>query len=301
MRRFIAVAILNLSLVFPSFSRADERCGADTVDEVAFRWCIAEGTHGKSRDILYFLHGRGGSEHSWADNVDYQRVRDHWVRMGIQAPTVVTISFGPSWLLTKVNEKRKHALLPYFISKLIPHMESRLGGLHGRRLLIGESMGGFNSLQILFAAPDLFHRIAFVCPGIPTIGPYATSDEIEALIQRHQPYIRRDLVESLLSRNRSEFPTTAHWDAHDPLKLMLRTESSPLSSPSPLAWPPLHLSSNEMDEYGFQEGAVRLVEIAQGRNISVEWISIPSTGHCVQSPESIKRLADFLSGGKNAH
>jgi len=98
------------------------------------------------------------------------QVRSEWAKNHERVPTVISVSFGPVWLLAEKNGSPYSGLLNAFTEKVMPMLEAQLGGLHGRRLIVGESMGGFNTLQVALKT-RLFAKAAALCAPMAGVSP----------------------------------------------------------------------------------------------------------------------------------
>lgn len=239
--------------------------------ESAWGFCISGPVSGG--DLLYYLHGGSGSEHSWSAKDMYARPIEHeWLDSGYPAPTVISISLGPLWLL---NPERAEEV----VEKVIPAIEAKFGTAPRHRYLLGESMGGFNAIQLVMRHPSTFDKAAVLCPGVFRISPTANPAEIAALIARTGA--DRTRVETALQFWRSEFPTERTW-----------AEVAPLIAGERLLGPhtpPLYISCGSKDEFGFFEGAKAFSELAQAKGISTQWEAV-SGGHCSVEPRSVARF-----------
>ena len=74
---------------------------------------------------------------------------------------------GPIWFL-------KEDKFAAFQNEIMPALEARFAPRDGHRLLLGGSMGGFNAYLAWVQAPQLFHRVAFVCPAFLPVNPFAS-------------------------------------------------------------------------------------------------------------------------------
>ena len=106
----------------------------------------------------------------------------HWQKSNVKPPTVVLISYGPEWLLTPKNSKAESGLMDDFISNL-PFIESKIGKPKNR-ILVGESMGGLNVLILGLNHPELFSRVASLCPGVYLDSPFSDFDKIKSAMNR---------------------------------------------------------------------------------------------------------------------
>ena len=80
-----------------SFRPAHEACSAAG----ALRFCVYRDRRGTNGDIVYHLHGRNLDERVWNDDTYFTaQVQAEWQRRRELPPTVVELSYGPTWLLT---------------------------------------------------------------------------------------------------------------------------------------------------------------------------------------------------------
>jgi pimeloyl-ACP methyl ester carboxylesterase len=240
-----------------------------------FSWCI-DSPDNPSGEILWFFHGAFQNEKAWHDFEKTAAVRGEWQKLRAEEPTVISISYGSFWLLS--DEAGGY---DYFIQKILPFLEDKAGGVRGRRMLMGFSMGGFNAAQIIFREGGrLFQNAVLVSPAFLTAGPYANPGELEAYYKRHAAYINRFKVNIYIDLLRGEYTTPARWAAHDPLQLVER------GLPEGMA---LYVSDGDVDNYGFQEGAGVFAKTAAARGAKVTW-NLLSGGHKTMDPAAIARF-----------
>jgi enterochelin esterase-like enzyme len=201
-------------------------------------------------------------------------IEGEWHDSGYPAPTVVSISLGPIWLL---NPERADEVIKH----VIPTIESRLGIAPRHRYLIGESMGGFNAIQLLMRHPSTFKKVAVLCPGVMRLSPSATRADVTAFVARTGANRRR--VEMAVDMWKSGFPTEGMWKEASPLiagERLLGPQS-----------PPLYVSCGTKDEFGFFEGAKAFAELAQAKGVPTAWEAVVG-GHCSVAPRAV---AQFFS------
>ena len=80
-----------------SFVAAEPACGTAG----ALRYCAYQAKAGSNGDIVYHLHARNMDERSWNDD-SYMTamLQAEWQRSGAVPPTVVSLSYGGTWILT---------------------------------------------------------------------------------------------------------------------------------------------------------------------------------------------------------
>ena len=246
-------------------------------------YCIYSDPASTGSDVLYYLSGRGSGATMWVEEA--QGIRARWKSLGLPTPTVVTISFDLNpviwWVLLDHNHDGSTGLYPVFVDEFMPMVEKQLGGVQGRRLLIGRSMGGFNASQLLLRRPKDFARVALLCPAILTLSPYADAAEDEAYIQRSGASpLFLFLVKFFF---RSSLENEQNWMEVSPLE----QGRTALGADTP----PLHVSCGEEDHYGFHDGAHEFAKLARSLSAhEVLWQSLKGN-HCTFDPAAI---ADFI-------
>jgi len=260
------------------------RCGTIS-SPVEWKYCITENPGSSNRDILYFFHGLGGNEGQWNKQRFFRQVRKRWAQTGKEVPVVVQFSFGKDWFL---NEKSKDSVgfMPIVLNNVFPKIEKELvENFSGKRIIMGFSMGGFNSIQLVLKHPELFERAALICPAILDFDPYGGKKEIE---KRKIAYEQRTGASERHSKAavgliRKFFPTSDQWEQVSPMKICHKYMNEKT--------PDLLISANREDAFGFYVDAERFKDFAISKGVQVEWQSRPGK-HCRQC--DWKSTADFL-------
>jgi len=244
-------------------------CSSDVSEGVSWSYCISKSPGSKNPDFLYFFHGIYNSEYAW--QADSDEVQAHWAKEKQDAPTVISISFGSVWFLApKEALKEYQGYMETFIHSIIPRMENKLGGLKGRRLLAGMSMGGFNAAELFLWFPKEFDRVALVCPALAMISPFASDQEYQAYIKRTGA--SSQYVSFARRTAKATFRDDASWKTVDPFNIISAALGSTL--------PKLYVSIGEEDEFGFFEGAQAFAELVRAKGTQgVEWYPMKG-GHC---------------------
>jgi pimeloyl-ACP methyl ester carboxylesterase len=245
-----------------------------------WKYCVTTTEGSRSRVILYFFHGRGNNDEAWARSTDYKAgVRREWRAAGVEAPVVVTISFGGFWILV---DKKASALgrLEFFATDVVPTVEKDLH-FDGapRRLLMGESMGGFNGAQVVMNYPGLFERAVLACPAVAHLSPHADKAAISAY--KSVPGVNPIKVRLMLFLARKAFKTEADWSRADPFVI-----GKTLLGPST---PPLLVSVGDRDQYGLYKSVGEFVALARGNGVPVEFSDLHG-GHCSGDPAAIAKF-----------
>ena len=257
-----------------SFTPAEQACGASG----PLRYCTARAKAGSNGDIVYHLHARRMDERGWNDDTYLTAMlQAEWQRRGALPPTVVTLSYGPTWLLSPKGDQPESGLLDDLMARL-PEIEAKVGHPR-RRLLLGESMGGLNVLVAGLSHPARFEKVASLCPGVYAVSPFAPLPEIRASMERTGASPK--IVVGIWRMARKYAANDAEWSRISPLSLI---------EPANRQYPALYLSNGLYDPYGNFEGTRALAEVAKRKGVSTEWRPLYG-GHCATD---IASLASFL-------
>jgi pimeloyl-ACP methyl ester carboxylesterase len=257
-----------------SFIPAQRKC--DTSGPL--RYCVYTTAAGVNGDIVYHLHGRNLDEQVWNDDTYFTAmVQAQWQSTGALPPTVIEVSYGPSWLLTPKSRQPASGLLDDFMTRL-QDIEARVGRPR-RRILMGESMGGLNVLIAGLSYPSQFAKVAALCPGVYADSPFASLGTIRAALERTGASPK--IILGVWFMAKKYVADDKEWNRISPLSLVERVKAG---------YPALYLSCGLYDTYGNYEGTQRLASIAQQRGVTTEWHPMYG-GHCAVDVPS---LAEFL-------
>ncbi len=241
-------------------------------------YTIYRAENGVGDDIIYHLHGRNLDASIWTDATYFtSQVQAYWQRLSIKPPTVVVVSYGPVWLLTPKNSREESGLLDDFINRL-PEIESKLGKPK-RRILLGESMGGLNVLIAGLSRPEMFSKVASLCPGVYADSPFSDYSTITAAIKRTGADPK--IIYGVAQLAKKYISNDEEWSAVSPILLIERADQN---------YPELYLSCGLYDNYGNFEGTETLANLAIKRGVKTTWHPLYG-GHCAID---IASLADFL-------
>lgn len=252
-------------------------------------YCIFKPTANASRDIVYYFHGRGGNLDYFLDDEYYTgQIRTEWAKHHARLPTVIAISFGGDWFLAEKNASAYSGLFEVVTQQIMPKLEAAIGGKRGRRILFGESMGGFNTVQLALKT-KLFDKAAILCAPMSTISIFATTAEIEAYVlasHAHKYWVSQSATKVLDQVNEAAtlakmiFPTPADWDKGNPLTLAETSRSRTQ----------LYVAAGFYDPYALYEGNEKFADTLEKRHRRIDWRP-QWGGHCTMD---IPSLAKFL-------
>ena len=253
-----------------AFRPAAQSCGAAGT----LRHCVYTARGGTNGDIVYHLHGRNLDEQIWNDDTYFTALlQAEWQRSGALPPTVVVLSYGPTWLLTPKGAKADSGLLDDLMARL-PQIEAKIGTPR-RRMLLGESMGGLNVLVAGLSYPTRFAKVAALCPGVYTVSPFASLSTIRASMERTGANPK--IIFGVWMMARQVAADDIEWRRMSPLHLVERATPD---------YPALYLSNGLYDAYGNFEGTERLAEIATRRGVKTDWHPLYG-GHCAIDARSV--------------
>lgn len=241
------------------------------------RYCIYRAKSGTNGNVVYHLHGRNLDEQIWNDDTYWtSMVQANWQQTKSLPPTVVVISYGPTWLLVPKGKKQDSGLLEAFMAKL-PDIDQKTGNPR-ERLLLGESMGGLNVLIAGLSYPQSFAKIASLCPGVYATSPFSPWSAMKRTLVRTGADPKIAFGIWLLARQ--YVADEDEWKSMSPLELVKRADGQ---------YPALYLSNGLYDAYGNFEGSQKLAENAAERGVSVEWHPLYG-GHCAIDTASLARF-----------
>lgn len=241
------------------------------------KYCVYRARSGTNGDIVYHLHGRNLDEQIWNDDTYWtSMVQASWQQAKVLPPTVVVVSYGPTWLLTPKGKQQESGLLDDFMARL-PDIDKKIGAPR-RRLLLGESMGGLNVLIAGLTHPRSFAKIASLCPGVYAISPFASFSAMRAALERTGADPKIGFGVWILAKK--YVADEDEWQRVSPINLITRANAQ---------YPAMYLSNGLYDAYGNFEGTQMLADKATQRGVSVDWHPLYG-GHCAIDVASLARF-----------
>lgn len=284
MARFVFFAFLiTPSLISNSASaalsaRLLKTCGA-LLKPVPWTYCIYETEGSRNRDVLYYLHGGNGNEHSWDD---YEDVRAAWRADGFEAPVVVTVSLGPIWFLTPKSASPESGQLELFTHSIMPKIENDIiKNFSGRRLAIGHSMGGLNVAQLLMLRPGLISRGVMLNPALSTVTPWDSHSELLKFTRGNRELAQQ--MTGLVQVGARFVADRAAWEHVTPLGSCSRATLGGIA--------PVMVFAGQQDDW-FYLPTRKFVRVARAQGARIRWWTRPG-GH---QQFSAVAAARFLSG-----
>ncbi len=258
----------------------------------AGKYCIFRPAKNTNPDVIFYFHGSHSDENTWSESYYYTaQLRDYWRDNHLQPPTVVAISYGPLWLFAEANSSPRSGLFEQFVQRDFPEVEAALKGINGKRIVMGESMGGFNAAQLALKT-KIFSKAAILCaPMADGVTPFSDKKIVDEYILKSSawqyykssdPDIVYQNVSEMTALAKNFFPTKSDWASADPLQIA-RTANMRAD----LA---VYLASGFYDRYVAYEGNKKFSEILRVRKALIDWRP-QWGGHC---SIDIPSLARFL-------
>jgi pimeloyl-ACP methyl ester carboxylesterase len=258
------------------FLPARAECASGSERGKTFNYCIYRAQRGTNGGLVYHFHGRNGDAHGWNDANFYTgQVQAYWQAQQRVPPTVVSVSFGPTWLMMPSTANPRSGALDVFVAKVMGEVERRLGAPRYRALL-GASMGGFNTLLAALHRPELFSKAVALCPPVYTLTPSASFSALRDFARRSGADPK--LLFGLWMLSRDYVRSEQDWQALSLFDLLARRRSELL--------PELYLSCGLYDVYGNYEGSERFAALAQRKGLHVNWRPLYG-GHCAVDIPSV--------------
>lgn len=246
----------------------------DVSDPIPWTLCVTQDPASRSEDLVVHFHGRRGTARWWNDKTYYTgELYQHWAEADVDAPTVVSISFGPLWVMT---DDTALAFRQTVFETARSRAEAVAGRSFGRVRLVGESMGGYNALIASLDDETPFDRVAALCPPLTTTSPFGAG----VFSRFGESSLREGFM--LLAFSRAFFDDDADWRAKDPVPRILGGEEPK---------PALFMSCGDHDPWGCMQGGQAIADAVTKRGGDIEWHVLPE-GHCAIDTKS---LAAFLA------
>lgn len=114
--------------------------------------------------LIYLLHGHGGNKDDWfqKEEGDIQGILDSLINERKIPPVIaVSISAGNSWYVD-----REERMETFFLSEFVPFMTERYQlKPSARRIIAGNSAGGYGALRFSLQQPELFDEVILLSPA----------------------------------------------------------------------------------------------------------------------------------------
>lgn len=262
-------------------SDVEMNCGNEISSSIAWEYCISSYKKSTSKKVIYHLHGRNGNATWWNDSTYHTgKIYQEWVDSNYDVPTVISISFGKLWLLTK--NANQTGLRDIFLNEVIRNIEKKLTFQVESRAIFGISMGGLNAFYLSMSNSGLFSKSAIICAHIPFISHYSGIYSIFNYALENKVSVKRSYMMYQFSKH--FFKTVDDWELNSPLELL--NNFDPKKSPS------LYLTCGEKDDWGCMKVSEQVAAKVNSMQGTAAWIPREG-GHCDMDYASLAKFLAF--------
>lgn len=245
-----------------------------------YKYCLHEGEGERKNELMYHFHGVLADELNFIKNKAFIRLQKLWIKDGRGRPQVISISYGPAWVLTSKNSRYLSGLLDNWKADAFADLEAFLGIKNvTKRFLVGDSMGGHNVLKVFYQNPDLFDRVMALCPAQLVNSPYASMESVlDTLPQVQSIWPMYFAAMGLMA----SFYDEPMWNKESPMyfsdDFLKNTDK-------------LRILLTDHDMYGFTKTNLSWIEDIEKRGKKIEYKIEPGL-HC--TPNNLTYVNDFL-------
>ncbi|MBI9098401.1 MAG: hypothetical protein JEY91_07975 [Spirochaetaceae bacterium] len=216
--------------------------------------------------ILIYLHGAGGDSKSiFKSNPDeINELLNH-----PDGPsTIISISFGPYWLLTfnkLPDTETLHIPVSIFHRLISQEIIPPFSDTDSKVMIMGHSMGGHNAAQAAFRYPETYHKVLILSPSYLPISPFASINvkkefalkaemKYGSLKSRVKQMITgtgyiEDRVLDIFEKQKAKYITEQNWNNQDFIPLLERPN---------IIYPETYISCGINDPFALMEGSLSL-------------------------------------------
>ncbi len=227
----------------PKAQPTSSECGFVPLEGEQLQYCFRDLTRQANAStpevtIIYYFHGLYGSVDDLFSGPDQRLFEALKAIFGLRLPIIASLSLGSTGVFGPNTEE--------IVARGLPSVENLIApGKTVRRVAIGGSMGGHNSLRIAAEKPGTFRAVAALCPALATFNGHRQS-EVDAYIERNKNVLDREFFEKALVYYKQSLSTDEVWTANNPFTLLDQGRYDGL---------PLFLSVGRQDQVGFLEGS----------------------------------------------
>ena len=208
--------------------------------------------------VLYYLHGLGDNEQSFARSGGWTLIEDLRARGKIGDFLIVAPEGFASFYINSADGKVKYS--DFFLREFLPYMAAKYRVAPGRegRAITGISMGGYGALRFAFAYPELFSAVSAQSAALIRESP----EELNAMAEEHSEGTGE------LAPLLGDPINVAHWKANDPFTLARKNKVA-------LKKLAIYFNCGQNDNYGFEDGAAALDKQLTGEGVAHEFHLYP--------------------------
>lgn len=244
-------------------------------EKVKFDWWHGEGT---SNNVIWFFGGLGSDEMAYKqpgilstkEFLALQGSTKHPENMLHSDPHVFCLSFDKAWLISSDMDRRRgeRDAVTSLVKGIIENIEKRFVPEAGKRIVMGPSMGGHNSLMMWLHHPEMWDGAVIHNPVLRDQAAYDSGNK----------HFQDILIDKEFSKRKEEYDNVA---PHYPNGLALLTKEHP----------PIQLHTSIYDEFVSHKAAMSYGIDLVSRGVNVEVVKTVG-GHPTLDEV---RVADFIN------
>lgn len=248
-------------------------CGVSHDGGWDLNYCFEKNS--ESQQLLVFMPG----VFNGADRLrSHYFIFDEMSRLHIARPNILTLSFGAVNFLADQDGRTVQAAADA-VSKIVSQFQTQTGA--GRVKLLGDSMGGFNGMQIFLRSPERFAKVALICPALVSKSPFSDEWDTDPDTLAANTLYRFALRKTL----EWTFATEHNWLISSPLSFLdtLQVNSARASATAGQ----VYFATVENDEYGFLSAVENAARNLQALGYVAEHQRTPHAHHCYPQAEPV--------------
>jgi pimeloyl-ACP methyl ester carboxylesterase len=246
-------------------------CGFTDMPTVgSLHYCLQPGSSSK---VLLFFPGVWNTEYAYQHPIP-QALYANLKTFG-PAPTVFTMTIGRIAFLTGATRSSGKTdvqeVLDAVSQTLEKHGYGSLASRAGTVDLLGESMGGHNSLMMYLRAPNMFRKFGLECPALSRHSPFIPETDWLANMDADADWYRSVGYKASMS---FFFGSDQAWQTASPLHFAAATYK-PLAKPGPI-----FVAHVKTDYFGFNSGGREFERLMRSKGHVVETSETTNVNHC---------------------
>lgn len=256
-------------------------CGALPMPSLGdMNYCLTPGS--KTRTLVFF-HGIMNDRNGWNGKAG-RLLTKSFKALKAEPPTVLTVSMGRIFFLSGrrlANGMTDVEEVTQTLVRIVKRLQ--LSNFEGESSLdlMGDSMGGNNSLHVFMRNPELFRRFAMICPANSRVSPFAPTVTWERNLRDEGA----NYVYSMALRKTLQhfYENEATWESESPLKFIQKSYK-PMAKPGPI-----FIGIVEHDPYGFNKVESDLADLLKANGHDVTFTRTDA-GHCYIDSEPLAKF-----------
>jgi len=252
-----------------------ESCGRTERDQNSMNWCLARNS--SSKILMIYFHGFGQTEKRLIGDFNYPQLD----AIGKQEfPNYIGISFGRFAVL---NNSTAAAFFAEKIDEIVKSYFAESG--IQKTVVLGDSLGGLNALQLLFWGRLTIKKMVLICPAIAIANPFDNQGWQADPDTRQSSSIFRSSYRALL---RASYKDSSEFSKNSAIENLLYSDKIFNSSIEES-----HIVTAGKDSYGFQEAHQVTCQKMNSKGMNCSRKVEISASHCkVSSAHLSKTILD---------